>query len=261
MVKENFDRPLTSEELDKAVSIAQEAYQANVTTIINVGTSLVESINSVQIAKKILQCYAAVGIHPNDCTSSWHEDLKTIKNKWFKNQDFKEIYKIVAIGECGLDKHYPNYNIHRQRDAFKAQIELALEYDLALIVHTRDAGDEVLSIIDEYVKNNLRGIIHCFSEDMNFAKTAIEFGFLLGIGGTITYPKNISLREIVKNISLKDFVLETDAPFLPPQAIRGKQNSPKEIVTIAHYIAELQGEDFATIAQHTTDNAKKVFRL
>lgn len=262
MIKENFDRLLTIKEFPHASTIIQEADRAGVKKIINVGTSLIESINCVELAKSFDQCYASIGIHPNDCTPKWHQDLQEMQRLWFSTKiPNQKNFKIVAIGECGIDRHYQDYDLQRQKDAFKAQIELALEHSLALIVHTRDAGDETLRSLEEFKNENLRGVIHCFSEDQNFANTALEFGFVLGIGGTLTYPKNVTLREIFKKIDLKKIILETDAPFLPIQSMRGKQNHPKYIVEIAKFLAELRNESFDVIAQTTSDTALNLFNL
>ncbi|MDR3551013.1 MAG: TatD family hydrolase, partial [Candidatus Babeliales bacterium] len=193
----------------------------------------------------------------NDCTSSWQNDFKELQQLMKK----KEIHKIVGIGETGLDRHYPDYNIKRQKDAFKAQIELSLENNVALVVHTRDARDETLRSLEEFKGQITRGIIHCYSEDQDFANQVIAWNFALGIGGTITYPKNLYLRDIVCNTSLEHMVLETDAPFLPPQTMRGKQNHPMYIKTIAEYIAQLKDESLASIAQQTTKNACRIFNL
>ena len=115
----------------------------------------------------------------------------------------KEHNKIVGIGEIGFDKHYPGFNMQLQKDAFKAQLEVALEYDLPIVIHTREAPEETLRALEEYKKEEkLRGVIHCFSEDQAFANHAIDFGFVLGIGGTVTYPKNEVLRDVVKNVEL-----------------------------------------------------------
>lgn len=173
----------------------------------------------------------------------------------------KEENKIVGIGECGMDMHYPDYNLARQRDAFKAQIELALEHNLALVIHSRDAYDETLRILEEYKNNITHAVMHCFSYDQAYADTVTAWNFFLGIGGTVTYPKNNDLRSIVQNINLKHIVLETDAPFLPPQTMRGKQNHPQFIAIIAEYIAQLRGESFDAIANQTTDNALQLFGL
>jgi TatD DNase family protein len=257
MVKKEFDELLTKTEVDEARTIVNEALAQNVSCIINVGTNAIESLNCVTLARCYAPIFAAVGIHPNDCEEDWKDDLKML-TRLVKD---KKKNKIVAIGECGIDRHYPDYNLARQKDAFKAQIELALENDLALIVHTRDAADETLRSLEEFKGQITRGVIHCFSEDQSFADQTIAWGFVLGIGGTITYPKNNYLRDIVKKVGLEHIVLETDAPFLPPQAIRGKQNSPAQINAIAHYVAELTDTSFEIVAKQTYTNSKQLFNI
>jgi TatD DNase family protein len=262
MIKKRFDQLITLNEFPYAGAIVDEASACHVTKIINVGTSLIESINCVELAKSFNQCYAAVGIHPNDCIPQWHHDLQEIKSLWFdKSFPKHKNYKIVAIGECGLDYHYADYNAQRQKDAFKAHIELSLEHSLPLIVHTRDAGDETLRSLEEYKNQGIKGVIHCFSEDQSFADTALEFGFVLGIGGTLTYPKNTALRDIFQTIPLEKIILETDAPFLPIQAMRGKQNHPRYILDIARFLAELRNKPFETIAKKTSQTALDLFKL
>lgn len=256
MVKKSFDTPLEPSHLPMVQNIIEQAKTAGVSLIINVGTRSIENANCVLLAQTFNSLFATVGIHPND-SDTWQEDFELLQ-RWVQK---KETNKIVGIGECGMDMHYPEYNIVRQRDAFKAQIELALEHDLALIVHSRDAYDETLRILEEYKNNITRAVMHCFSYDQAFANTATSWNFVLGIGGTLTYPKNNHLKNIVKSIDLKNIVLETDAPFLPPQTMRGQQNHPKEIVTIAQFIAELRGETFDTIAKQTTENALTLFNL
>lgn len=260
MAKKTFDVPLTMQEIESASIILEEADQQNVKQIINVATSLIESANCIALAKKYSTCFASVGIHPNDCTADWLTDFKEIEKQWFKKTNHQE-NKIVAIGECGIDKHYPDYNLKRQQDAFRAQIELALQYNLPVIVHTRDAGDETLRVLEEYKSNNLTGVIHCFSEDLSFAQTALSFGCVLGIGGPLTYPKNNTLRTVFSTVALEKIILETDAPYLAPQAFRGKQNGPKYIPVIAQFLAELRGITFEEVAQQTTQTAKTLFAL
>lgn len=261
IVKEKFDIPLQADDYIRAAGIIQEAHNHQVRYLINVGTSIIESENCVALAARFSSCYAAIGIHPNDCTSEWYNDMHSMQHRWFSNSNSYRDKKIVAIGECGLDMYRPGYNLQRQIDAFKAQIELALQYQLPIIVHTRQASQETAQVLEEYKKNNLHGIIHCFSEQQDFANHMIDLGFVLGFGGTITYPKNEYLRTIIKTIPLDKIVLETDAPFLPPQHIRGKKNHPQEIATIAKYIAELRHESFEHIAITTSSVAKKFFVL
>jgi len=256
MVKKEFDRLLTPDELKKGSLIAQEAFHKGVTTIINVGTSIPESLNCISLAQSIDFCFAAIGIHPNDATPAWQTDFKELQ-KMLVN---KEQNKIVAIGECGLDFHYPGYDKQRQYDVFKAQIELALTHERALIVHTRDAGQETLQVLEEY-KKEINGVIHCFSEQLDFAQTVIDWGFVIGIGGTITYPKNEYLRSVVTTIALDKIILETDAPFLPPQELRGKQNSPTNIPLIAQAIAQLRSTSIEEVSSTTTASAKTLFKI
>lgn len=257
MVKSEFDITLTEQQLSLAQSIIDEAKNYGVTTIINVGTSVIESENCVLLSSKYDSVYATVGIHPTDCTPEWKTDFKRIKELVTR----KEEYKIVGIGECGFDKFHAGYDLNRQRDVFKAQIELALEHNLALVIHSRDAADETLTVLDEYRGQITRATMHCFSYDLSIAQDAINLGCVLGIGGTLTYPKNEELRTIVRNVPLSNIVLETDAPYLPPQIIRGKQNRPLQIRTIADYIAQLLDKPLVMIASDTTQAAYQLFNL
>jgi TatD DNase family protein len=259
MVKKEFDRPLTAEEIAACKNIIDDAQKHTVHYIINIGTSLSESINCTKIAQYYNNVYATVGIHPNDATAEWKKDLAEIVK--LLQKDIVSTKKIKGIGEAGLDYHYPEYNKQRQHDVFKAQIELALTYDLALVVHTRDARDETLEQLLMYKNDPLRGIIHCFSEDAAFMRELKHLNFFMGIGGTITYPKNEILREAVRDIPLEKIVLETDAPFLPPQYMRGKQNNPAQIMIIADYLAQLLKTDVAHVAAITSQNAITLFRL
>jgi len=251
------EKELTDIELSQIKTILTQAAKQLVNTIVTIGTNHIENKNSIKIAQTYKEVYATIGIHPNDCTSSWKKNFGELK----KLANEKEKNKIVGIGECGFDFHYPEFNIQQQKDLFKAQIELALEHDLALIIHSRDAAEETIRMLEEYKNDLPLGIWHCFSENQTIADYAIEYGFTLGIGGIVTYPKNSWLRDIVKNCNISNIVLETDAPFLPPQIARGKENHPKYINTIAHYIAELKETSFETIAQQTTLRAKEIFKI
>ncbi len=250
--------PLTIDEKVLAQTIIQQADNHDVKIIINVGTDLVESITCIKLAELYRNCYAIVGIHPNDATQDWKNDFNTIATYVKSNKD----HKIIGIGECGIDLHYENFNLARQQDAFKAQIELALEHNLALSIHSRDAAEETFAIIDQYYKeDNFRGIMHCYSYDDSYAQEAIKSKLVLGIGGTLTYPKNELLRTIVKNVNLSNIVLETDAPFLPPQIMRGKQNNPANIKIVAEYIAQRCNVSYEHVANTTTTTVQKLFKL
>src|SRR3990167_4952400 len=223
-IKKEFDVLLPPCFQEMVEPFIQEAQKKSVTTIINVGTSVIESKNCIALAHAFPgTLYATIGTHPNDGDKeSWQHDVATYRELLqHDRQDTEKKEKIiVGIGETGLDFYREGYDKELQYALFKEQIEIALEYSLPIIVHTRHAHDEVLKVIAEYKQHNLRGIIHCFSEEQTFAQHAIDLGFLLGIGGTITYPKNEYLREVVRTVGLDAIVLETDAPFLPPQEIQ-----------------------------------------
>ncbi|MBY0353371.1 TatD family hydrolase [Candidatus Babeliales bacterium] len=257
MVKTEFDTLLKPEHFVLVHDIIEQAKRAGVTQIINVGTSLPESMNSVALAQHFDNVYATVGLHPCDCTPTWRKDFEDIV-RLVKN---KEENKIKAIGEVGLDFYHKPFDAQRQVDAFKAQIELALEYNLPLVIHVRDAGEELLRVLEEYVKEIKGATIHCFSQKQDFADIVVGWGFYIGIDGPITYPKNDELRSIVKATPLEHIILETDAPFLPPQQYRGKQNSPVYLPLFAQTIADLKGVSLEELARQTTANATKLFDL
>lgn len=257
IVKEGFETPLTQNDIDQAQAVITQAANDHVKTIINVGTSLIESNNCIQLARAYKSVFSTVGIHPTDWTPQVSKDLAEMKS-WLSK---KRENKIVGIGECGIDLFHKKSTLSEQRSLFKEQIELSLEHDLALVVHSRDGYDETLQILEEYKNDIKKGIIHCFSYDLAFAQTTIDWSFAIGIGGTITYPKNVELRKIVQTIPLESIVLETDAPFLPPQHIRGKKNHPKEIFHIASFLADLRNDSVETIAEITTKTARRIFNI
>lgn len=257
MIKETFDVPLTEQEIISAQLIINEASKHHVTTIINVGTSVMESKNCVNLSLAYPNLYATIGIHPTDATPHWKQELTELMI--ILKNDHKK--KIVGIGECGIDLYHKPHNLVLQKDLFKAQIEWSLEKNLALIIHSRNASHETLMILDEYSNDIKRATMHCFSYDLSIAQELIKKGYMLGIDAPITYPKNNELRIIAQTIPLSHIILETDAPFLPPQKERGKKNHPLHIATIAQYIAELRNETFEHIAAQTTKNAFTLFGL
>ena len=263
LIFRNFEQnknftPLTQQELLSCQHILQTAQNHQVTKVINIGTDLAESKLCIEIARHFQDCFATIGIHPNDSLSNWQELIK----KFYELLQDKKNLKIVGIGECGIDKHYPNYNLKQQYDVFHAQIQLALQHKLALVIHSRNADPETYDIISSYKNEpNLKGTIHCFSSDQHYAEKYIDLGFILGIGGAITYPKNNSLRSIVQTIPLEKIILETDAPFLSPQSVRSQPNVPANIQLIAQFITTLRQESFDHITTTTSSTAKNLFDL
>jgi len=256
IIKKDFDAPLAADFIKVAQPIIEAARKAEVTTLINVGTSVPESLNCITLARAFSNCFATVGTHPNDLKSNWQDDIKKYADLLADKEN-----KIVGIGEIGLDYHYPHYDKQQQYKAFEQQIQLALDHNLPVVIHTRDAGQEVLDVLEQFKQDSLRGIIHCFSEDQNFANRALALGFVLGIGGPLTYPKNETLRSVFKTVPLESIVLETDAPFLPPQNIRGQKNNPASIRTVAYALAELREVPYQKIAKVTTQTACTLFNI
>ncbi len=257
LAKKEFDKPLEESHFPIISNFIDQAASVGVSMIINVGTSLQESLNCIEIAKRFPSVFATVGLHPCDCTSTWRDDFKEI----VKLAQEYEKNKIVGIGEVGLDFYHKPFDQKRQMDAFKSQIELSLEYNLALVVHVREAADELLRMLEEYRKELKRVVIHCFCQEQYVADTVIEWGFFIGIDAPLTYPKNELLRSVVTKVPLTSIVLETDSPFLPPQSYRGKQNVPAYIPLFVPLIAELKGISVEEVGRQTTLNAKKLFNL
>lgn len=254
MVAKEVDAPLQPTDFPIIQAHVAQAAQAGVTTIINVGTSLPESHNSMMIAACCPNVYATVGIHPCDATASWRDDMVQLES-WVKE---KGKNKIVGIGETGLDYYHKPFDGALQKEVFSAHIELANRYDLPLVVHVREAGDDLLKVLEQY-KGRARGVIHCFQQSLAFAQTVIEWGFYIGIDAPITYPKNGPFREIVAQIPLSSIVLETDAPFLPPQEYRGRPNHPAYLPGFAQTVADLHGVTREELAASSSNNARRLF--
>ncbi|HBL98940.1 TPA: metal-dependent hydrolase [Candidatus Dependentiae bacterium] len=237
--------------------IVKSAQKSGVEKIITVGTTVSSSQQSVQFARAFPPVFASVGIHPCDGTASWKEDFVSIKSLIAETP----ASCVVALGETGLDFYHPGFNKERQKDLFRAHIDCALEEDLPLIIHTRSSVDETLAILKEYAATLPRGVFHCFLEDLAVAQEVVALGFFLGIAGPVTYPKNEMLRTVVLTLGLDHLLLETDSPFLPPQAIRGKINYPAQVATIGQYLATLLGVSSEAVASRTTENATRLFKF
>ena len=233
--------------------VIKRAKKENVSQIINVSVDIKSCNRSIELANQNIGLYATVGIHPHNATKINESNLRELK-KLAKNQ------KVVAWGEIGLD-YYRNISPKQiQKQAFEIQLLLAIEQNLPVIIHNRDAELDILDIINKY-KNKISGVMHCFSGDKIFAKKSIELGFLISIAGPVTYPKAHNLHEIIKWLDLKDILIETDCPWLAPQSMRGKRNEPSYLPVIAEKIAELKQLTVEEVAYKTTENARKMFNI
>ncbi|HBD93090.1 MAG: hypothetical protein A2015_06810 [Spirochaetes bacterium GWF1_31_7] len=198
-------------------------------------------------------CFPAIGIHPTDIESSPVEQIKCLEKELLKR-------KFIAIGETGIDLYWDKSNLSNQIVALSTHIKLASSFDLPLIIHSRNSFQETIDTIVTHKKSNTRGVFHCFSGTYKEACTIIESGFLLGIGGTVTF-KNSTLPDILPLIDLKNIVLETDSPYLAPIPYRGKRNEPAYIKDIARKISDIYTISIDEVAKITTENANILFNF
>jgi TatD DNase family protein len=196
-------------------------------------------------------CFPMLGLHPCAVKAYWEDELNLIK-------DAGHQHKIVAIGEIGIDLYWDKTTLPEQINAFKQQIAWAKSLKLPIVIHCRDAFDEVFEVLQNEHDENLRGIFHCFTGTLAQAHKIIDLGFYLGIGGVVTY-KNAGLDKIVGQIDLKHIVLETDSPYLTPVPHRGKPNESSYLIYVAQKVAELHQTDLETVANITTENSKLIF--
>jgi len=196
-------------------------------------------------------CFAMLGLHPCDVKEDFEQELSAIK-------EFINKQKIYAIGEIGIDLYWDKTTLQNQQIAFRQQISWAKELNLPVVIHCREAFDEVFEILDELKDDKLRGIFHCFTGDIEQAQHAIRLGFYLGIGGVVTYKK-AGLDKVVQQISLNHIVLETDAPYLAPVPHRGKPNESAYLIHVAEKIADLHHISIEELAEVTTANSVKIF--
>lgn len=202
-----------------------------------------------------------MGLHPTSINDNprWREELAEVEQLLANPPQGVE--RFYGVGEIGLDLYWSRDWQAEQTEAFRAQLDMALRYDLPIVVHTRDAWEEMAAIIEEYQGKGLRGIFHAFSADAAMYERLRKCGdFLFGIGGVVTFKKS-ALAEVVKAMRLEDLVIETDAPYLTPSPHRGTRNESSYVRFVAMKIAELQGVEYGVVVEQTTANAKRIFGL
>ena len=233
--------------------VIKRAIKKQVLSIVNIGFDIENSSKALELADKYNELYATVGIHPHNANQLDQKNLRILENL-SRNRN------TIAVGEIGLD-YYRNLSPQKiQKKAFEIQLMLASKQNLPVIIHNREAESDILTILSKF-KGKIRGIMHCFSGDISFAKKCIQLGFLISFSGNVTYTKAYNLHKTAKLISLENIVIETDCPWLAPQSVRGKRNEPSYIPLIAQKIAEIKQVTVEEIAIETTKNAKKIFDI
>ena len=198
-------------------------------------------------------CRAMMGLHPCSVGPNFEQELQLVED-WLSRRPF------VAVGECGIDLYWDKTFLPQQQEALRAQLRLAKQHDLPIVLHTRSAFEEAYALVAEAQDGTLRGVFHCFSDGLAEAERIIALGFKMGIGGVATF-KNGGLDKVLPHIALEHLVLETDCPYLAPVPYRGKRNEPAYLPLVLHRVAELLALPPAAVAEATTRNAQALFRL
>ena len=238
--------------LDNPSASIQESIEAGVEYIIVPSSSPDNFKNVIELTSYDL-IYAALGVHPEDVSKFNKNTPKDIYNL------IKQNNKVIAIGEIGLDYYWDKTTKEKQKDIFKIQLELAKSLDLPVLVHDREAHNDTYEILKSFEMKKV--IMHCFSGSVDFAKQCIKEGWLIGVGGVVTFKNSKKLKEAVLEVPLENIVLETDAPYLTPHPFRGEENSPKYLKFILREIANINDLTSDHVEKQTTKNAKEFFNL
>ena len=231
--------------------VMANANKMGVIKMICVGTDENTSEMAVKFVSDKQNLWASVGLHPHDA--------KLGKDAFRKIKELSGSDKVIAIGECGLDYFYNHSSEEDQEMALRFQIELAIERNLPMIFHIRDAFEDFWPIFDSY--SDIRGVVHSFTATTKELDQALSRNLLIGLNGIMTFTKDSNQLDAARAVPLSSLVLETDAPFLTPVPFRGKINEPKNVVLTAEFLAELRQEDLGILAEHTTKNAEKLFGI
>ena len=243
---------LSVDDYDDIDLIIKENRENNIDKIIISGCTKDTIIESIDIAKKYEDVYLTVGYHPSETRITDDSDLELLEKQ------IEECNKIVGIGEIGLDYHYGKEDLELQKSLFEKQMKLAEKFSLPVVIHTRDATFDTISILKKFP--NVKGVIHCFSGSVETAKIYISMGYKLGIGGVITF-KNSNLQRVVQEIGLDNIVIETDSPYLTPEPFRGKKNSSKYLALVAKKISNIFELDINDVAAKLRKNTYELFDL
>ena len=239
--------------------ILENLYKSGIGNVVDVGAGLKSTARAVALAGKYPFVYAAAGVHPTETAGLTEQDFL-----WLEQQLEEE--KVIAVGEIGLDYHWDSPR-EIQQYWFERQLFLAVKKDMPVIIHSRDAAEDTLSIIKKAYrqaqenKTRLTGVVHCFSYGVEMAREYVKMGFYLGVGGVLTFKNARKLREVVEQIPLEYLVLETDGPYLAPEPHRGERNSSLNLTYVVREFARIRGMEEEEVIRATTANALRLYRL
>ncbi len=244
------------------LDVIASARAAGVTAMVTIGYDMPSSRRAIEIADEHDDVYAAIGVHPHDARHVTQRDLDELER-------MADNAKVVAIGEIGLDYFRDLSPRDVQERVFRDQLELARNLKLPVVIHSRDADDESYAVLAEYEHQALPGwprdrplgVMHCYAGDLPLALRYVNMGFVISIAATVTYPAAERTRAVAGGIPLRWMAVETDAPYLPPQTIRGQRNEPARVRDVAEYIAKLRGEDVGHVCDETALTTARLFGL
>ena len=228
--------------------------EAGIGNIVNVGANMASSQSSLDLADKYDFIYAAVGVHPSDSAELNEENIE--KLRLMSAHD-----KCLAIGEIGLDYYWPEPDHEIQKHWFRRQLLLAREVNKPVIIHSRDAAQDTVSIMKEENAGEIGGVVHCFSYSKEVAQECVDMGFYVGIGGVITFKNGRKLKEVAEAIPMEKILLETDCPYLSPEPFRGKRNSSLNLPYVVKALSEIKGISPEEVIEISEKNAREMYGL
>ena len=240
--------------------VLSRTFEGGVDEIVSIGSGygIAGNAQAIALAETDERIWATVGVHPHEASELDDENRAAIR-AWLAHP------RVVALGECGLDYHYMNSPRETQRAVFAEQVGLARELDVPVSIHVRgddpNAYEELLEIWIAEGRDQLEGVLHCYSGSLDFARRAMDHGFYVSFSGIVTFKKSEDLRETAAGVPLDRLMVETDAPFLAPQGHRGRRNEPAWVAVVGETLAQLHDVPVETVAEHTTRNARRFYRL
>lgn len=246
----HLDNVRFDKDRDQVIKMIQEN---GIGWILNAGACMASSAASIQLAEQYSCIYAAVGVHPHDVKDIKGGDYEQLA-EWTKHP------RVVAIGEIGLDYYYDLSPRELQQQALVAQIDIARQTNMPIIIHDRDAHGDIMQIIKKEAKG-LQGVFHCFSGSMEMMWEVIAMGFYVAFGGSVTFKNAAKLPAIAAAVPLDRLLVETDSPYLTPEPKRGRRNDPSYVKYVAEYIAALRQMEYGDLVAATTANAKELFKI
>lgn len=234
--------------------IIRRAVESGVTHIINAGSNISSSRMSIELSKRHEAVFAAVGVHPHEASSCGEDTIETLKT-------LASAPKVAAIGEIGLDYHYDYSPRETQREWFAKQLELALELNMPVIIHDREAHRDVLDAVKAFKSDGIRGVFHCFSGGVEMAREVLNLGFHIGIGGPLTFRNAKKPAEVIRFAPMDRILIETDCPYLAPEPYRGKRNWSGYLPAVIEKIASIKDIDYNEVERLTAENAISLFNL